>query len=77
MRQNVYRRLAELERIDAAARQAVAPRKGPSGAEVMRTLLSRCVIEQVPGESHVETLARAAGISMRDLKSILSGRCFR
>jgi hypothetical protein len=77
VRQNVYRRLAELERIDAAARQAVARREGPSGAEVMQTLLSRCAIEQLPGESHVETLARAAAISTRDLKSILSGRCFR
>ena len=71
MRQNVYRRLAELERMHAAARQAVARRKGPSGAAVMRTLLSRCAIDQVPGESHVETLARAAGISTRELKDLL------
>jgi hypothetical protein len=71
MRQNVYKRLEQMERIYAAARQAEAHRNGPSGAEVMRALLSRCAIEQLPGESRAETLARAAGISTRELKDFL------
>jgi len=71
MRQSVYRRLEELERIHAAARRAKAHRTKPSGAEVMRVLLSQYAIAQQPGESHVETLVRAAGISTRELKDLL------
>ncbi len=71
MRQSVYSELEKLERIHAAARQANARRHGPSGAEVMRTLLSRYAVEQLPGESRAETLARAAGISTRELKDFL------
>ena len=67
----MYKRLAELERIHAAARQAEAYRTGPSGAEVMRALLSQYAIEQLPGESRTETLARGAGISTRELKDLL------
>jgi hypothetical protein len=74
VRQDVYRRLKNLERNHAATRQAAAYRNGPSGAEVMQTLLSRYAIEQLPGESRAETLARAAGINTRELKSLLFGR---
>jgi hypothetical protein len=38
----------------------------------MRGLLSRYAIGQLPGESRAEALARAAGISTRELKNILS-----
>jgi hypothetical protein len=71
VRQNVYRKLEELERIHAAARPAEAYRTGRSGAEVMRALLSQYAIEPLPGESRAETLARAAGISTRELKDLL------
>ena len=71
MRQAFYRKLEQLERINAAARQAEAYRTAPSGAEVMRTHLSRYAGEPVPGESRAETLAHAAGISTRELKDLL------
>jgi hypothetical protein len=71
MRQSVYKRLEGLERIHAAARRAKAYRTRPSGAEVMRALLSQYAIAQHPGESRVETLVRAAGISTRELKDLL------
>ena len=38
----------------------------------MRGLLSRYAIGLLPGESRAEALARAAGISTRELKNILS-----
>ena len=71
MRQSVYKRLEALERIHAVARRAKAYRTRPSGAEVMRALLSQYAIAQHPGESRVETLVRAAGISTRELKDLL------
>ena len=72
MRQSVYRELEKLERIHAVARQANARRRAPSGAEVMGRLLGQYAIKLLPGESRAETLARAAGISTRELKNILS-----
>jgi hypothetical protein len=72
MRQSIYRELEKLERIHAGARQENARRHARSGAEVMRGLLSRYAIGLLPGESHAEALARAAGISTRELKNILS-----
>jgi hypothetical protein len=77
VRQDFYRKLEKLERNHAAARRAAVYRNRPSGADVMRTLLSGCAVEQLSGESRAETLSRAAGISTRDLKNLLSGRCFR
>jgi hypothetical protein len=71
MRQSVYKRLEGLERIHAAARRAKAYQARPSGAEVMSALLSQYAIAQHPGESRVETLVRAAGISTRELKDLL------
>jgi hypothetical protein len=74
VRQAFYRKLERLERINTVARQAEAHRRASSGAEVMRALLSRYAVERVPGQSRAETLARAAGISTRDLKALLSER---
>ena len=51
MRQKVYKELAEMERIDAAALQARASRNGPSGVELFRQLLDSYAIAQLPGES--------------------------
>ena len=72
MRQKVYKELAEMERIDAAALQARASRNGPSGVELFRQLLDSYAIAQLPGESLAETVARAAGISARELKDLIS-----
>jgi hypothetical protein len=74
VRQAFYRKLEQLERINAAARQAEAYRTAPSGTEVMGALLSGYAVEQLPGESRAETLARAAGISTRELKDLLCER---
>ena len=71
MRQKVYQELEELERIDAAALQARACRNGPPCIEMFRDLLSRYAIEQRPEESLAETVARASGISARQLKDLL------
>src|ERR1700686_320093 len=71
MRQKVYKELAEMERIDAAALQARAWRNGPSGVELFRQLLDSYAIAQLPGESLAETVARAAGMSARELKDLL------
>jgi hypothetical protein len=74
MRRSIYRDLEKLERVHDAARQAIARRQCPSGADVMRGLLSRYAIGLLPGESRAEALARGAGISTGELKNILSGR---
>jgi tryptophanase len=39
--------------------------------ELFRQLLDRYAIEQLPGKSLAETVARAAGISARELKDLL------
>ena len=70
MRQSIYKRLEALEKIHAA-RQAKAERISLSGADVMSALLNQYSIVQQPGESRVETLARAAGINTRELKDLL------
>ena len=74
MKPGIYKKLEQLERLHAAARQAEAYRVAPSGAEIMRTLLGGYAVEQLPGQSRAETLARAAGISARELKDLLSER---
>ena len=74
MRQRLYRELEEMERIEAAALQARAGRDGPSGADVFRQLLSRYAIEQLPGESLAETVARASEINAWELRDLLSER---
>ncbi len=74
MRQRVYRELAALERIDAAAFQARAGRNGTSGVAVFRQLLSRYAIAQLPGESEAETVTRGFGISAQELKDLLGER---
>jgi hypothetical protein len=71
MRQGLYRELEEMERIEAAARQARAGRDRLCGVEMLRQLLSRHGIGQLPGESLAETVARAAGISAWELRDLL------
>ena len=71
MRQSIFRKLDRLEHMLAGARQNNAWRNGPSGTDVMRALLSRFAIEPRPGESRPEALARAAGISTRELLNAL------
>ena len=74
MKQTLYRRLAQLERMEVEARQTEQYGTGPSGTEVINRLLSNCA-SPVTGESRAETLARTAGITTRELKNLLSGRC--
>jgi hypothetical protein len=71
VRQSVFRKLERLEHIQAGARQNDAWRNGPSGADVMRALLSRFAIEPRPGESRAEALARAAEIGTREMLNLL------
>jgi hypothetical protein len=71
MRQKIYKELAELERVHAAALQARALRDRPSGIALFGQLVSRHAPERVAGESLAETVARAAGISARELKDLL------
>jgi hypothetical protein len=72
MRRSIYRELEELERMEAAAQRAEDCRSGSSGVAMFRELLSRYAIEQLPGESLAETVARTAGISAQELKNLLS-----
>ena len=53
MKQYVYKMLAELEGIQAAAERAAACRSAPSGMEVFLRLLSRCAVVPLTGESIV------------------------
>jgi hypothetical protein len=71
MRQRFYKELEELERKDAAALHARFRRKGPSGVETIRQLLSRHGVTQRGGESVAETVARAAATSAQELKGLL------
>ena len=77
MKKNICRRLDELESTRDAALQAKAHREAPSGAEVMRELLTKCRTEQLtplPGESRADTFARSLGISGLELKGLLDRR---
>ena len=74
MKKNIYRRLAELERIHPAALRAAAQRAAPSGADEVRELMSKFGIEPIPGGSRADALARAAGISSLELKNLLRAR---
>jgi hypothetical protein len=71
MKQYVYKTLAELEGLQAAAERAAACRSAPSGMEVFLRLLSRCAVVPLTGESPAETLARVAEISTPELKDFL------
>jgi hypothetical protein len=74
MKKNIYRRLEELERIQAAAVRAKAQYAEPSSADVARELMSKFGVEPLPGESQAGALARAAGISNLELKDLLRAR---
>jgi hypothetical protein len=71
MRQRIYQELEELERTEAAALQARARRNGPSAVAVLRDLLSRYAIGELPAESLAESVARASGIGAAELKDLL------
>jgi hypothetical protein len=70
----IYKKLEQLERIHAAARRAEEYCTAPSGVDVMQALLRGYAVAQLAGESRTETLARAAGISARELKDLLQER---
>jgi hypothetical protein len=69
MRQNICRRLDELESIQAADRRSAAYRSGPSGMEVFGGLLTKYAIAPLTGEPPADTLARAAEIDTRQLST--------
>jgi|HubBroStandDraft_6_1064221.scaffolds.fasta_scaffold1001854_1 hypothetical protein len=74
MRRRIYKDLEELERIAAVALQARACGNERSRVEMFRELISRKAIEQRPEESLAGTVARAAGITVRQLKDLLCER---
>jgi hypothetical protein len=74
VRRRVYKDLEELERIATVALQARAWGNEPSPVEMFRELIKRTAIGQRPGESLAEAVARAAGITARQLKDLLCER---
>jgi hypothetical protein len=77
MSRSVYKWLEEREKTDAFTLQAVANGNGLSSGDVMRSLLEKYACEQVTGESRIESLARAAGVSAQKLKEFLCERAMR
>jgi hypothetical protein len=74
MKQQLHRRLAELERISKAQAPANSPDVGESACEKVRQYLHARGIEQGPMESLMETLARAVGITCPELRERLRAR---
>lgn len=78
MKQNLGKRLEELEKISAAAaaqRERVAGRSSADSAlETIRALLRANNLQQEPHESLAETFARFLGISSRELRDRLAER---
>jgi hypothetical protein len=69
MKANLAKRLQKMEQ-DVQARQA-SVRSTFNGAEIVRGWLRAWGVQQQPEESLAETLARALGISMRELRDRL------
>ena len=67
MKQQLHRRLAELERVSEARARENPPDSGPPAIEIIRHYLRSRGIEQGPLESLAETFARSLGISCREL----------
>jgi hypothetical protein len=76
MRDKVCRRLERLEEIKAAsdrAKAAAATPRGPSVAERIREHLRRKGFVQTGNESLADTLARALGMTSRELHHLTTG----
>jgi hypothetical protein len=73
MKQQLHRRLAELERVaEARVRAQPADDDEDSSIEMVKQYLRARGIEQSPLESLAETFARALGITCRELRERLS-----
>jgi hypothetical protein len=76
MKRNLCGRLERLEEIKAAAdraKAACAPRNGPSVADRIRERLRLRGFVQTGNESLAETLARALGMTPRELRHLMAG----
>jgi hypothetical protein len=72
MKQNLYKRLEQLESIHAAALKKAAYRAAArSGVEVFGELMRKYGIEPLPGESQMDAFACAAGLSSGELRDLL------
>lgn len=72
MKQQLHRRLAELERVSEARERENPPDSGPAAIEIIRHYLRSRGFEQGPTESLAETQARALGINCRELAQRLA-----
>ena len=75
MKQNIYKRLEELERVHAADLQASADRAASSFAmDWFRETMRHNAIAPLLGESRADAFARFLGISSRELVDRLRER---
>ena len=77
MKQNIHKRLEELERLHAADLRETADRAAaPSAMDWFRETMRHNAIGPLPGESQADAFARFLGISSRELADRLQyGRC--
>jgi hypothetical protein len=78
MKPKTYARLQQLEQRSAARLSALSKQEsGTSAVDAIREWLSAAGIEQEATESLAETLARALGITCRELRVLMNqGRLF-
>ncbi|MGA2717223.1 MAG: hypothetical protein ABSG41_29445 [Bryobacteraceae bacterium] len=76
MKQNIYKRLEELERIHAALQASAARAAAQSGVEEFLEMMRKYSSEPLPGESRGNALARALGISSQELIDLLRKRSY-
>jgi hypothetical protein len=75
MKQNIYKRLEELESMHAAIVQTIAHRAdSQSAVEAFQAMMREYAIEPLPGESQADAFARALRISTRELADLLRRR---
>jgi hypothetical protein len=75
MKQNIYKRLEELERVRAADLQASADRAAAQlVVEGFQAMMRQYAIEPLPSESRAYAFARVLGISSRELADLLRKR---
>ena len=72
MKQQLHRRLAELERVSEARARANPPDSEIPASEMVQQYLRLRGIERGSTESLAETLARVLGITCRELQERLS-----
>ena len=76
MKRNLCGRLERLEEIKEAAdraKTALAPRSGPSVADILRERLRLKGFVPTDNESLADTMARAFGMTPRELRQLMAG----